>query len=59
MGLLNVCRTFYPNIKKYAFFSAADWTSEIHHIVVHKENINRYTKTKETPCIISDHHDRG
>ena len=45
LNLIDIYRTFHPNIKEYTFFSAPHGTfSKIDHILGNKANLNRYKK---------------
>jgi exonuclease III len=57
MDLTDICRTFHPRTKEYAFFSAPHSTfSKTDHIIGDKTGLNRYKKTEIIQCILSDHH---
>ncbi|EGV92247.1 Retrovirus-related Pol polyprotein LINE-1, partial [Cricetulus griseus] len=57
MGLTDIYRTFYPNTKEHAFFSASHGTfSKIDHIFSNIANPNTYKKIGIIPCVLSDHH---
>jgi hypothetical protein len=56
MDLTDIYRTFYPETKGYAFFSAPHGTfSKIDHIIGHKTGLNRYKNIEIIACILSDH----
>jgi hypothetical protein len=56
MELTYVYREFHPATAQYTCFSAAHGTfSKIHHIVGHKESLNKYKETEITSCILSHH----
>jgi endonuclease/exonuclease/phosphatase family metal-dependent hydrolase len=58
MELTDICKVFHPATAQCIFFSSAHGTfSKIDHILVHKENLNKYKKTEITPCILSDHNE--
>ena len=45
MYLIDIFRTFHPNVEKYTFFSSAHGTlSRIDHIWGHKPNLSKLTK---------------
>ena len=47
MDVINIYIVVHPNPKEYTFVSEPQGTfSNINHIVVHKENLNRYQKMK-------------
>ena len=51
--LTDIYRIFHPNTKEYTLFSAPPGSSSnIDHIVSHKESLNRYKKIKIKPCIL-------
>ena len=53
MDIIDIYRTFHPNIKEYTFFSAPHGTfCKIDHILSNKANLNRYKKNEITPCIL-------
>ena len=55
MDLIDIFRTFYPNVEEYTFFSSAHGTfSRIDHILGHKSNLSELMKT-EVSSIFSDH----
>jgi hypothetical protein len=58
MDLIGIYRTFHPNTKEYASFSAPHGTfSKIDYVFSHKATLNEYKKIEITPCILSDHHE--
>ena len=45
MDLIDIFRTFHPNVEEYTFFSSAQGTfSRIDHILGHKSNLNKFKK---------------
>ena len=45
MDLIDIFRTFHPNVEEYTFFSSAHGTfSRIDHILGHKSNLNKFKK---------------
>ena len=57
MDLTDIYRTFHPNSKEYAFFSAAHGTfSKIDHILGNNANFHSYKKFFITSFVLSDHH---
>ena len=56
MDLIDIFRTFHPNIEEYTFFSSAHGTfSRIEHILGHKSNLSKFKKTEILSSIFSDH----
>jgi endonuclease/exonuclease/phosphatase family metal-dependent hydrolase len=56
MDLTDVCRVLHPATVQHTFFSAAhEPLSKVDYILGHKASINKYKKTKVTPCILTDH----
>ena len=56
MDLINIFRTFYPNIGEYTFFSSAHGTfSRRDHILGHKSNLSKFKKIEIISSIFSDH----
>jgi exonuclease III len=57
MDLTDIYRTFYPETKRYTFFSAPHGTfSKIDHIICHKTSLNMYKNIEIVQNILSDHH---
>lgn len=57
MDPTDIYRTFHPNTKEYALFSAPHGAfSETEHIFRHKGSLNSYEDIEITSCILSDHH---
>ena len=55
MDLIDIFRTFYPNVEEYTFFSSAHGTfSRIDHILGHKSNLSELMKIRIS-SIFSDH----
>ena len=45
MDLIDIFRTFHPNVEEYTFFSCALGTfSRIDHILGHKSNLSKFKK---------------
>ena len=45
--LIDIFRTFHPNVEKYTFFSNAHGTfSRIDHILGHKSSLSKFKKTE-------------
>ena len=56
MYLIDIFRTFHPNVEKYTFFSSAHRTfSKIDHILGHKSNLSKFKKTEIVSSMFSDH----
>ena len=55
MDLIDIFRTFHPNVEEYAFFSSAHGTfSRIDHILGHKSNLSKFKKIEIISSIFSD-----
>ena len=56
MDLIDIFRAFHPNTEEYTFFLSAQGTSSrIDHILGHKSNLSKFTKTEFVSSIFSDH----
>ena len=56
MHLIDIFRTFHPNVEEHLFFSSAQGTfSRIDHILGHKSNLNTFKKIEIISSIFSDH----
>ena len=56
MDLIDIFRTFHPNVEEYTFFSSPHGTfSRIDHILGHKSNLSKLKKIKIISSIFSDH----
>ena len=56
MDLIDIFRTFHPNVEEYTFFSNAHGTfSRIDHILGHKSNFSKLKKIGSVSDIFSDH----
>jgi hypothetical protein len=55
MDLVDIYRIFHPTATKYTFFSASQGTFFKMNILEPKASLNKYKKTEETSCILSDH----
>ena len=56
MDLIDIFRTFHPNVEEYAFFSSAHGTfSRIYHILGHRSNFSKLKKIEIISSIFSDH----
>ena len=56
MDLIQIFRTFHPNVEEYIFFSSAHGTfSRIDHILSHKSNLSKFKKIEIISSIFSDH----
>ena len=56
MYLIDIFRTFHPNVEEYTFFSSAHGTfSKIDHILGHKSNLTKFKKIEVISSIFSDY----
>ena len=56
MDLIDIFRTFHPNVEEYTFFSRAHGTfSRIDYISGHKSNLSKFKKIEIISSIFSDH----
>ena len=56
MDLIDIFRTFHPNVEEYTFFLNMHRTFfRIDHILCHKSNLSKYKKTEIISSIFSDH----
>ena len=56
MDLIDIFRTFHPNVEENTFFSSAYGTfSRIDHILGYKSNLSKFKKIEITSSIFSDH----
>ena len=56
MYLIDIFRTFHPNVEKYTFFSSAHGTfSRIDHILGHKSNLSKFKKIEIISSIFFKH----
>ena len=56
MHLIDIFRTFHPNVDEYTSFSSAQGTfSRIDHILGHKSNLIKFKKIEIILSIFSDH----
>ena len=54
--LIDIFRTFHPNVEECTFFSSAHGTFfRIDHILGHKSNLSEFKKTEIISSIFSDH----
>ena len=56
MNLIDIFRTFHPNVEEYTLFSSVHGTfSRIDHILGHKSNLRKFKKIEIISSIFSDH----
>ena len=56
MDLIDIFRTFHPNVEEYTFFSSAQETfSRIDHILGHKSRLSKFKKVEIVSSIFLDH----
>ena len=56
MDLIDIFRTFHPNVEEYTFSSSAHKTfSGIDHILDHKSSLSKFKKIEIISTIFSDH----
>ena len=56
MDIIDIFKTFHPNVE-YIFFSSAQGTfSRTDQILGHKSNLNKFKKTEIESSIFSNHH---
>ena len=56
IDLIDIYRTFHPNVAEYTFFSSAHGTfSRIDHILSHKSSLGEFKKIEIISSIFSDH----
>ena len=55
IDLIDIFRTFHPNIEEYAFSSAHGTYSRINHILGDKSNLSKLKKLEIVSSIFSDH----
>ena len=56
MDLIDIFRTFHPNVEEYTFFSSVDGTfSRIDHILGHKSNLSKFKNIEIISSIFFDH----
>ena len=56
MDLIDIFRTFHPNVEEYTFFSSAHGTfSRIDHILDHKSNLSKFKKIEFVSSISPNH----
>ena len=56
IDLIDIFRTFHPNVQEYTFFSSAYGTfSRTDHILGHRSNLSKFKKTEIVSSLFSDH----
>ena len=55
MDLIDIFRTFHPNVEEYTFSSAHGTFSRIEHILGHKSNLGKFKKIEIASGIFSNH----
>ena len=55
MDLIDIFRTFHPNVEEYTFSSAHGTFSRIEHILGHKSNLSKFKKIEIVSNIFSNH----
>ena len=56
IDLIDIYRTFYPEVAEYNFFSSAHGTfSRIDHILGHKSSLGKFQNIEIVSSIFSDH----
>ena len=56
LDLIDIYRTFHPQIMNFTFFSSAHGTfSRIDHILGYKSSLGKFKKIEIIPSIFSDH----
>ena len=55
MDLIDIFRTFHPNVEEYTFSSAHGTFSRIDHILGHKSNLSKFNNIEIISSIFSDH----
>ena len=56
MYLIDIFKTFHPNVEEYTSFSSAHGKfSRIDHILYHKSNLSKFKKIEITSSIFSNH----
>ena len=53
--LIDIFKTFHPNVEEYTFSSAHGIFSKIDHILGHKSNLSKFNKIEIISSIFSDH----
>ena len=57
MDIIDIFRTFHPNVEEHIFFSSAQGTfSRIDQILGHKSNLSKFKETEIVSGIVSNHH---
>ena len=55
LDLIDIFRTFHPNVEEYTFSSAHGTFSRINTILDHKSNLSKFKKTEIISSIFSNH----
>ena len=56
VDLIDIVRTFHPNVEEFTFFSSAHGKfSRIDHILGHKSNLSKFKKIEIVSSIFSNH----
>ena len=55
MDLIDVFRTFHPNVQEHTFSNAHGSFSRIDHILGHRSNLSKFKKFEILSSIFSDH----
>ena len=56
MNLIDIFKTFHPNVEEYTFLSNAHGTfPRIDHILGHKSNLSKFKKIEIVSSILSNH----
>ena len=55
LDLIDIFRTFHPNVEEYTFSKAHGTFSRVDHILGHKSNLSKFKKIEIISSIFSDH----